>query len=166
MKQNQIEEILRSYRTQKARLAYLRSQIDMLERFLAGCERRMVDDCISMSQAITGMPHGSSVGDPTGRLAIDIASGKVSEFVKQIREEIEETAKEAARLTEDLRVADILLSAMTEREREVVEMKIMADMSWGEVLEEMNKKHGNSYSKRSLQRLYSRAMEKAEDVAR
>ena len=166
MRQDQIEEMLREYRPKKARYAYLRTQIDMLERFLSKCEDSMVDDCVSMSQAITGMPHGTTVGDPTGRLAIDIVSGRVSSFVRQIREELEEVNKEAARLMEDLRVADILMSSMTDREREVVEMKIMAGMQWSEVLAEMNRKYSNSYSKRSLQRMYGRALEKAEDVVK
>ena len=166
MRPDQIEEMLGRYRIQKARYAYLRSQIDMLERFLRACEGSMINDCISMSQAITGMPHGTSVGDPTGRLAMDIASGRVSEFVKQIREELEEITAEATRLEEELRVADIVISAMNDREREIVEMKIMADMSWDDVLREMNRRHNNSYSKRSLQRLYSRAIEKAEEVVK
>ena len=166
MRPDQIEEMLGRYRIQKARYAYLRSQIDMLERFLMACEGSMINDCISMSQAITGMPHGTSVGDPTGRLAMDIASGRVSEFVKQIREELEEITAEATRLEEELRVADIVISAMNDREREIVEMKIMADMSWDDVLREMNSRHNNSYSKRSLQRLYSRAIEKAEEVVK
>ena len=166
MTQDQLEELLRSYRTVKARYAYLRTQLEMLERFLRKCEESMVDDCVSMSQAITGMPHGSTVGDPTSRLAIDIASGKASEFVKQIREDIEEVRIELAAQEEKLMRMEIILGAMTDRERQIVEMKIVADLSWTEILAEMNAKYNNSYSKRSLQRLYSRAMEKAEEVAR
>ena len=161
-----IEGLLHDYRVTKARYAYLRARLDMLAEVLSKCEAEMVSDCMSMSQAITGMPHGSSVGDPTCRLAIDIASGKKSEFVKQIQAEIDDTQREAARLMEDLRVADIVISSMTDREREVVELKIMDDRDWDDVLLEMNKRHNNSYSKRSLQRLYSRAMDKAEEVTK
>jgi len=166
MKPEQIEEMLGKYRVQKARYALLRSRLDELERILRVCENSMVSDLISLSQAITGMPHGSSVGDPTGRLAINLTTGTVSDFVKQVREEIMVVTQEAARLMEDLRVADIVISAMTEREREVIEMKIMSGMDWGEVLSEMNRRHSNSYSKRTLQRLYSRAIERAEEVTK
>jgi hypothetical protein len=161
-----LEELLRDYRPTKARYAYLRTQEDMLERFLSSCERSMVSDQVSMSQAITGMPHGSNVGDPVGRLAIDIASGKVSEFVRQIREEIENVRAEMAVLNRKIKLIEIILGAMTDRELEVIEMKIMADMDWDETLRGMNEKHNNSYSKRTLQRMLSRALDKAEEVVK
>lgn len=161
-----IEELLRDYRPTKARFAYLRTEEDMLERFLSNCEKSMVNDQVSMSQAITGMPHSSNVGDPVARLAIDIASGKVSEFVRQIREEIENVRSEMASLEAKIRTTEIVLGALNEREMEIVEMRIMADMSWDETLRGMNEKHNNSYSKRTLQRLLSRALEKAEEVVK
>ena len=166
MTQDQLEEMLKSYRTVKARCAYLRARLDDLEDELKKQEKIVISDCVSMSQAITGMPHGTTVGDPTGRLAMDIASGKTSEFVKQIREEIEKIQKELTIQLVRLNRMEIIMGAMTDREREIVEMKIVADMSWADILSEMNAKYNNSYSKRSLQRLYSRAMEKAEEVAR
>ena len=115
MKPERLNEIMKKYRSNKARYAYLCSQLDMLHRFLERCESQMVNDQISMSQAITGMPHGSSIGDPTGRLAT---------------------------------------------------MKIIDEMSWAEILDKMNHMYSNSYSKRSLQRMADRAIEKAEVVVK
>lgn len=166
MSPQRLDEILRDYRITKARVAYLKDQLRFLEKRLAEEMKKSIQDQISLSQAITGMPHGSGTGDPTGKLGTEIASGKESEFVKQIREEIRQASFEIMKLEPDISTAEIVLNALSDREREVLEMKIMAEMSWSDTLAEMNRKHNNSYSKRSLQRLLDRAKEKAYEVVR
>ena len=164
MSPQRFDEILKKYRSMKARYAYLQTQLVMLERYLAICRGEMIDDKVSMSQAITGMPHGSGVVDPTSRLAIDIASGEVTVFVKQIQEDIERTSQEIQKIEPDIKIIEIVLEAMSERELAVMEMKMIDDLSWSKVLDEMNKRYNNSYSKRSLQRLLDRAVGKAYEI--
>ena len=164
MSPQRFDELLSNYRSMKARYAYLNSQIVMLERYLAICEGEMIEDKVSMSQAITGMPHGTTVGDPTGRLAMDIASGEVSVFVKQILEDMERVKAEIGKIEPDLKAVEIVLKALGERELAVMEMKMMDNMSWSEILESMNNRYSNSYSKRSLQRLLERATDKAYEI--
>ena len=160
MSPKRFDELIGQYRSMKARYAYLMSQMAMLERYLAICEGEMIEDKVSMSQAITGMPHGTTVGDPTGRLAMDIASGEVSVFVKQIREDMERIKAEIRNIEPELKVIEISLQALSERELAVMEMKMMDDLSWPEVLFSMNKRYNNAYSKRTLQRLLDRATDK------
>ena len=165
MTPEQLDGMLGKHRPQKARMAYLRSQLEMLERFLQICQGQMINDSVSMSQAITGMPHGTTVGDPVGRLAIDIASGKVSEFVKQIREEIEEVQQELREVEKSVKLIEIVLEAMNERERKLVTMKMIDELSWKEIIARMNAEYGG-YSKSSLQRLLKTGMDKAYNVVR
>ncbi len=161
-----LDEIMMRYRSNKARVAYLRSQREMLDRFLSICKSQMINDSVSLSQAITGMPHGSGVGDPVGRLAMDIVSGKVTPFVKQIQEDIMQNERDLQAVEPDVKVVDLVLGAFTERERQVVEMKIFDDLTWPETLSRMNEVHNNTYSKRSLQRLLDRAMGKAYEIVK
>ena len=161
-----LDELLEKYKPNKAREAYLLHQIDSLGRLLELAKKRMVDDFVSLSQALTGMPHGSGNGDPTGKLAINIASGKVTEFVKQIQAEIEETQGMLNLLMPEIRIVEIAMAALGEREKEVVELKMMDGLSWADVLGKMNERHNGSYSKRSLQRLIDRAMEKVYSVVK
>lgn len=161
MQPERLDELLKNYRQTKARATYLRHQLEALERFLKIATSQMVDDSVSLSQAITGMPHGTGNGDPTGKLATNLASGKVTEFVRQIQSEIDETKAELAKLTQGVQVVEIALMALNEREREVLGMKMIDEFSWAETLAMMNERHNNSYSKRSLQRLLDRAIEKA-----
>lgn len=166
MSPERLAEIMRKYRTNKHRCAYLSTQIGMLERFLQQCQADMIGDMISMSQAITGMPHGTTVGDPTGRLAMDIESGKVSQFVREIETDITTQKMEMQKLYPDIKTVEIVLDSMNDRERRLIEMKMIDDFSWPEILGEMNRVYNNSYSKRSLQRLLDRAVEKANEIVK
>lgn len=158
------DEILKKYRGIKARIAYLRSQAEMLERFLTICTREMINDQVTMSQAITGMPHGTGTGDPTGRLAIDIASGKVSVFVRQIQEELAGVNFELETISPQARAVEVALGALSDKERDIVTMKIMDEMSWAEVIHKVNSRYGGKDSKRTLQRVLERATQKAYEV--
>ena len=161
-----LDEILKNHRSRKARTAYLNAELVTLNRWLILCENESISDRISLSQAITGMPHGSGVGDPTGRLAADIASGEVSRFVKQIQDEIRRITDEIAGIEPELKTVEAVLMGLGDREREVVVLKIIDDRDWGDVVEQMNGLHNGAYSKRTLQRLYERAMEKAYEIVK
>lgn len=166
MKPEKFDELMKKYRVTKARIARLREDLRIGERNLRACSSSMVDDMISLSQAITGMPHGSGTGDPTGRLAIDIATGKVTPFVKQTQEDIAQINLELMILEPQARYVEIALGALSERERELVTMKIIDEFSWVEVIHQMNTKFGGNYTKRTLQRLVEHAMQKAYEVVR
>ena len=166
MNPEKFDELLKNYRVTKARIARLRETKTMLERFMRICSSNMVNDMVSLSQAITGMPHGSGNGDPTGRLATDLASGKASEFVKQIQSELTDVNLELIRIEPQARNVEIALGALGERERELVIMKNIDEYSWAEIIHQMNTKFGVTYTKRTLQRLIERAMDKAYEVVR
>ena len=166
MSPERLETILKDHPVKKARYAYLTREMESLRRWLSVCKGEMVNDLVSMSQALTGMPHGTTPGDNVGRLATDIASGKVSVFVRQIEEDMDQCKREMDKIAPDIRTVDIVLSALGEREREIFTMRAIMDMSWAEILTRVNDNHNNSYSKRSLQRLYDRASQKAADVVK
>lgn len=166
MSPQRLTEILKTYRQSRARCAYLQSQLEMLDRFLRKCQGEMIEDQVTMSQAITGMPHGTTVGDPVSRLAMDIASGEVTPFVRQIQEEIITVRAELIRISPEVHTVEIILEALNERERILFEMKMIDEQSWTEILDRMNRAYNNSYSKRSLQRLLDRAIEKAYEIVK
>lgn len=166
MSPQRLNEVLKNYRSKKARYAYLQETIKTLERWTAICRGEMINDMISLSQAITGMPHGSGVGDPTGRLGLDIASGDVSPFVKQVEKELINARKEMDCIRTDIKTVEIVLKSLGDREREVLVLKIIDDRDWQDTVEQMNGLHNNSYSKRSLQRLLERALDKAYEIVK
>lgn len=166
MSPQRLDEILKKHRYSVARVAYVKSELVTLNRWLNVCQSQSISDRVSLSQAITGMPHGSGTGDPVGRLAADIADGKVSVFVKQVQSDIKSLEEEQASLEKDIAVVEIVLNALGDREREVLIFKVIDDRDWTDTTEQMNGLHNNSYSKRTLQRLLDRAMEKAYEVVK
>lgn len=166
MSPQRLDEILKNYRITKARYEYLKAELVTLSRWLDICERTTVSDRVSLSQAISGMPHGSGVGDPVGRLATDIASGEVSIFIKQIKEDMRQADDEMLRLAPQISAVEIVLNALGDREREVLVFKVIDNRNWIDTVEQMNEIHNNSYSKRSLQRLLDRALGRAYEIVR
>lgn len=166
MTPQRLDEIFKNYRVTKARMIYLTDLEKRLDRRLRILKGEMVEDMQSFSQAITGMPHGSGVGDPTGRLGVDIASGKVTPFIKQVEEELTEARSEMIRIGPDVNTVEVVLQALGDREREVLVLKIIDDRDWGDTVDQMNGLHNGAYSKRTLQRLLDRALEKAYEVVK
>ena len=166
MNPQKLTEALKNYRANQSRCAYLQSRMEMLERFMKICMGEMIEDQVTMSQALTGMPHGNGSGDPVGRLAIDIASGKVSEFVKQIQEDMEETNRDLLKIGTEIRAVEFALSALSAPERTLIEMKMIDDYSWAEIVYRMKRDYSNRYSKRTLQRLCDRTFRKACEIVK
>ena len=166
MSPQRLDDIFKKHRVNEARLAWLKSEMVTLNRWLSLCKSQSVTDRVSLSQAITGMPHGSNPGDPVGRLAVDIASGRVSTFVKQIQEDIDSVTAEMMRIEPEIRTVEIVLQALGDREREVLTLKIIDDRDWNDTTAQMNEMHNNSYSKRTLQRLLDRALDKAYEIVK
>ena len=69
-------------------------------------------------------------------------------------------------VAENPKAAIRAMQALNDREREVLLFRIIDDMDWGQTVSQMNGLHNNSYSKRTLQRLLDRAMEKAYEVVK
>jgi len=159
MTHSRVDELLQSYHSMEDRCRELRVEIAFLEESLRVNERSMVSDQVSMSQAITGMPHGSSVGDPVGRLALNIAMGKVSVFVRQIQEELQDAYAEQSHLKELISQVDSWLDALSEPERTLVRMKAVNQESWRDIVRYFRKQFDGSYSKHSMQRIFIRAMD-------
>ena len=159
MTHSRVDELLLSYHSMEDRCRELRVEIAFLEESLRVNERSMVSDQVSMSQAITGMPHGSSAGDPVGRLALNIAMGKVSVFVRQIQEELQDAYAEQNHLKELISQVDSWLDALSEPERTLVRMKAVNQESWRDIVRYFRKQFDGSYSKHSMQRIYIRAMD-------
>ena len=165
MTKERVDEFLDAYRSNQARCAYLQEQVIILEESLRKNEMSAIGDQVSMSQAITGMPHGTTVGDPVGNLALDIAMGNVSVFVKQIQEELASVRAELNQKSRIVAYVGSWLNGLNERERFVVEAKVIDHLAWAEVVKDYNARFNGSYSKHTIQRLHDKAMDKIYEIA-
>lgn len=160
MSPERLEKLLTEYYPNRQRAAWLQHKLGTLNRYLIIAKGQMINDGVSLSQAITGMPHGSGTGDPTAKLAIRIASGEVSNFVKEIEFDIREIESELAAVRADLEITEAALETLNDIQYELVEARKLSGMSWDATVEIINSQHSGAYSKRSLQRLMEKITEK------
>ena len=165
MKAEVVNEMLNEYLARLSRSEFLQSELEMLGELLKEAENEMVNDEVSLSQQITGMPHGSSVVDPVGKLGLKLACGYESWTVKDIKNEIEEKQREFSRLKYSVSFVQAWLKCLTDKERLLIELKYIQQLSWDEIIREYQKRFCQRYGRSSMKILVKKAMEKVYKIA-
>lgn len=165
MKVEIVNEALSAYLERLARCEFLDGELKLLREMLEKAESEMVNDEVSLSQELTGMPHGSSVGDPTGKLGLKLACGFESWSVKQIKEEIAKLTEEYNTLKYWVSFVCAWLKCLTDKERLLIEMKYIQKLSWDEIINRYQKEYGQRYGKSGMKILVQKAMEKVYKIA-
>jgi len=165
MKVEIVNEALSAYLERMARCEFLDGEIKLLREMLEKAEREMVDDEVSLSQELTGMPHGTSIGDPTGRLGLKLACGFESWSVKQIKEELIKLNEEYNTLKYWVAFVGAWLKCLTDKERMLIEMKYIQKLSWDEIINAYQKAYGQRYGKSGMKILVQKSIEKIYKIA-
>lgn len=157
--------MLSNYREHLARCEYLECEIRELERLAANMRESMVEDTVSCTQVISDMPGGTALSDPTGRLAMMLASGGVTERVKEIEEEISDKKRELAQKRVTVIFVDAWLKALNEKERFIVEKQVIDKLFWRDVIRFYDRAFGDAYSKHGLKSIRDNALQKIYRIA-
>ena len=165
MKAENINEALSCYLERLARCEFLENELAMLHEMLETSEKEMINDEVSLSQEITGMPHGTSIGDPTGKLGLRLACGFESWTVKQIKEEIAKLQEEYNTLRYWVVFVQAWLKCLTDKERMLIEMKYIQKLSWDEIINKFQKEYGQRYGKSGMKILVQKSLEKVYKIA-
>ena len=165
MQKESVDAMLSNYREHRARCEYLECEIPELERLAASMRETMVEDTVSCTQVISDMPRGTSISDPTGRLAMMFASGGVTEHVRQIEEEITEKKRELAQKRVTVIFVGAWLKALNEKERFVVEKQVIDKLFWRDVVRMYDRAFGEAYSKHGLKAIRDAALQKIYRIA-
>jgi len=165
MKVEIVNQALSEYLERLARCEFLESEIKILQEMLEREEMKMVDDEVSLSQQLTGMPHGTSVGDPTGKLGLKLACGFESWSVKQIKEELANRKGEYDTLSYWVAFVKAWLKCLTDKERALIEMKYIQKLSWDEIIIKYQKEYGQRYGRSGMKIQVQKAMEKVYKIA-
>ena len=165
MKVEVINEALSTYLEKLARCEFLESEIKILSEMLEKAESEMVDDEVSLSQELTGMPHGTSISDPTGKLGLRLACGFESWSVKQIKEELTKFNEEYNTLRYWVAFVQAWMKCLTEKERMLVELKYIQKLSWDEIINSYQKAYGQKYGKSGMKVLVQKSIEKVYKIA-
>ena len=160
-----MDEMLSNYREHLARCEYLECELPELERLARSMRETMVEDTVSVTQVLSDMPRGSSISDPTGRLAMKFASGGVTEHVRQIEAEIVEKGRELSTKRVTVVFVGAWLKALNEKERFVVEKQVIDKLFWRDVVRMYDRAFGEAYSKHGLKAIRDAALQKIYRIA-
>ena len=166
MKIEVVNEALSLYLERLSRSEHLKNEIALLRETLENARSEMIDNEVSLSQEMTGMPHGTSISDPTGKLGLMFACGFESWDVKQIRMELEEKENEMKELERWVAFVRAWLMGLTDKERLLIELKYIQKLSWDEIINSYQKEYGQRYGRSGMKVMVQKAIEKVYNVAK
>lgn len=165
MTAERVDELLRGYRVNAARVEHLTREIAMLERDIARAERGLAEDLAAVRpQQITDMPHGTAISNPTEKLALMLVGGWEPEDLKHMRARLAAMVNARERAQAEAAFVDVWLKALPERERFVVTAQTIDRLPWDDVREAYQGRFGEA-SKDTLKRLRARGMEIIYEIA-
>lgn len=161
-----VEEMLKTYRFEVGRCAHLLLDIDLIKRQIARAEEGLAGDLAGPgAQVITDMPRGTSVGNPTERLGMLLASGYKTDEIREMEAELGELMAEYTERRKTVDYVEGWLAGLPERERWMIEMQVIDGVIWREIIAKYPEKFGEYRSKDTLKRIRDRAMEMIIDMA-
>lgn len=161
-----VEEMLKEYRACLGRYSYLDVLIEELrdtEKFIQTEDRMELIQ--GKGKDMDGMPHGSTVGNPTERAAIALVSGYVSSDLAELRKEIAKLEAERNQSYKVVLFVDAWLKGLTQKERWIIERIYFDGMTYREINAQYRETYGELCSKDSLRRLKNTALGKIYDMA-
>ena len=165
MRAEQVDALLRGYRRDVARCAFIEQEIVEREALIEELKRTAVADAVSTTARVTGMPRGTNTGDPTARLGAMLADGEQPRHIRQVEEEARALEAERRFLRARIRRVDALMGLLSERERCVIQGNVIDGMKWREVILAYRERFGIEYSRDGIRRIRDGAMEKMYAVA-
>lgn len=172
MDREHVDELLRDYRDNLGRCGHLKVEIRRNDQRAARVKEAFRRGAAGPGVSrLTGVPRGSTPGDPTASLGLLLAGDEIPPDSPEGRE-IARLALENARLAAELDVrqtqvdfVNSWLEGLTDRERWVIEHHIIDREIWYDVMIAFNSRYTDDVSKDRLKRLQSRALERIYAIA-
>lgn len=159
MMPEQAKDMLRAYRACLGRCKHLEVEIERLQREADGIRRGLAAEVATNSGALPdGMPRGTTVGNPTERLGLMLASGYKSDDLIEIEAQIETLRAELGQKSITVHFVEAWLQGLTIKQRWMVEHQFFDGMSYAQ----MNPLYRNEFcepcSRYTLRRLSKEAL--------
>ncbi len=165
MQPEMVDQCLANYREYSARCSFLEHEIHELRSLADRLRSTAVEDAVTINQVMNGMPHGTDLSDPTGRIAIRFADGYVPDYIVEIENEIRQKEGELRYKTATIVFVEAWLKVLNKRERFVIENKTIGGMFWRDLISAYKSEFGEEYSKQGLKKVRDRAVAKIYKVA-
>jgi hypothetical protein len=165
MRQETIDAMLEHYREYVGRCGHLEVLIKNAERQLKVYRANPAAELVGSSGGMSGMPHGSSISDPTSRIGLALASGFVPADIKELEADLKSAKTELDEKLPTVIFVEAWLKGLTEKERWIIEAQVIDKMTWNNVIAQHQSKYSTQMSKDTLKRLKNRALAKIYQMA-
>ena len=166
MTPKEVDKLLKEYRTHLGRCKHLEVLIPVLEAEIERMKKNLVEETVSLKGALPdGIPHVTSLSNPTQALGILIASGFQPEHLVARESELKAAREEYSVKLLCINFVNAWLQGLSSRERWVIEKHVIDSLTWNEVIIEYEYTFRESRTKRSLQITKKLAMKKIYDYA-
>lgn len=166
MTRQEVDATLKAYRHEYGRCGHLAAQIQQIEREIKAEQASYAEQLVSVGgQNLTGMPRGTAISDPTGKIGLKLAEGWKSEYMVELEARWSRLQAEYAQVEIKVRFVMAWLSGLSERERYVIEQQVIDGITWREVANGYRERYGYDVSKDTLKRIRNTAMDKIYVIA-
>ena len=159
--------MLMEYKMSVGRCEYLKALIQKLRKdeiYLIAHAAELI--AMSGGGGMDGMPHGTTVGNPTEKKGMQLAGQAESAELKSIREEIRAAEDELRHREFITTFVDAWLCGLKEKEKWLVESIYFEQMTYRQIVPKYEERYGEHCSKDNLRRLKKKALDKIADFAR
>ena len=160
-----VDEMLKRYRAYLGRCEHLAVQIAITEQELKMYRSSMVADASIRAQQYSDMPHGTDVGNPVQDVAISFASGYEPPHVRELQAELDDMKREYTQKLITVKFLKAWMQGLSEKERWLIQEQVINGTYWKVVVIRWNTLFGDGYSKDTLKKIKTKAMEKIYEMA-
>ena len=161
-----IEEMLKTYRAEVGRCGHLQMEIELLRKEIEADKAGLAGDLAGPgAQVITDMPRGTAVGNPTEKLGIMLASGYISDDIREKEARLNDLQAEYNERHKTVVYVESWLAGLPERERWMIETQVIDGVIWREILTQYPEKFGEYRSKDTLKRIRDKALDMIYDMS-
>lgn len=161
-----IEEMLKTYRFEVGRCGHLENEIALTKNQIERAKAGLADDLAGPgAQVITDMPRGTTVGNPTEKLGMMLASGYKSDEIRELEAKLGELIAEYTERKKTVDYVSSWLNGLPERERWMIETQVIDGVIWREILTKYPERFGEYRSKDTLKRIRDKAFDMIVDMA-
>lgn len=160
------EEMLKNYKAYLGRCSYIKAVIDELNADIKVMELDARDDLINGSgKQPDGMPHGTTMGNPTERIALMLVAGIVTDDIAEVKKRIATLDAEYRAKSLVVCFVEAWMKGLAAKERWMIERSYFDEMTYREINARYREEYGENCSKDLLRRLKKDALTKIYDMA-
>lgn len=161
------ERMLRDYKNNVGRCGFLKKAIKEAETDIEHWKNRLAEDLVgSGGMNLDGMPHGTTVGNPTERMALMLATGYEPEDLKDAEKRLEDLRRELREVEMEVVFVEAWLEGLSTKEHWLVEQIYFEGCTYNETARAYADKFGIQVSRDGVRRMKKAAVEKVAGMAR